>query len=95
MTLGDVSFNIFFADDLVLFSESAAGLHHCIDSLADYCSSWKLKVNLKKTDVMILSKRVRDPSSFGFYYNHDRLEITNEYNYLGQLFKFWFVEICQ
>ena len=88
VTLGDVSFNnLFFADDLLLFSESAAGLQHCIDSLAEYCSSWKLKVNLKKTNVMILSKRVRDPSSFGFYYKHDRLEITNEYKYLGLIFK--------
>ena len=36
---------------------------------------------------MILSKRVRDPSSCGFYYKHDRLEITNEYKYLGLIFK--------
>ena len=36
-SLGDTTFNhLFFADDLVLISESAEGLQNCMDALSNY-----------------------------------------------------------
>ena len=58
VSLGDITFNhLFFADDLVLISESAEGLQNCMDTLSNYCMEWKLHVILEKTKVMVCSTR--------------------------------------
>ena len=46
------------ADDLVLISLSASGLHNALNHLHDYCSKWKLNVNITKSKVIILTKVV-------------------------------------
>ena len=45
---------LIYAADLLLFSETQEGLQSCLDSLQLYCDSWKLKINIDKTEVMIL-----------------------------------------
>ena len=46
VSLGDITFNhLFFADDLVLISESAEGLQNCMDTLSNYCMEWKLQLH--------------------------------------------------
>ena len=44
---------LMYADDIVLLSESPIGLQNCLNNLLEYCSQWKLSVNLKKTKVVI------------------------------------------
>jgi hypothetical protein len=44
---------LLFADDLVLFAESAAGLQKLLDALADFCKEWQLKINCAKTEVAV------------------------------------------
>ena len=78
---------MFFADDLVLVSESAQGLQKCIDILSRYCFDWKLCVNMDKTKVMIFSQNTLNESMYGFYYNHNTIEIVNQYKYLGLVFR--------
>ena len=41
---------LMYADDIVLLSESPIGLQNCLNNLLEYCSQWKLSVNLKKTN---------------------------------------------
>jgi len=39
-------FLIMYAEDTVIFSETIEGLQHTLDSLEQYCSKWKLEVNV-------------------------------------------------
>lgn len=76
--------HMFFADDLILVP---SGLQKCIDILGKYCHDWKLCVNMEKTNIMIFSQSTNCENEYWFYYNHSRIEITNQYNYLGLVFK--------
>lgn len=77
---------LMFADDLVLLSQTAAGLQNCLNKLGDYCDSWSLNVNLNKTKVIIFNKTGKLLSNFHFYYKHHPIEIVRSYNYLGIFF---------
>jgi hypothetical protein len=44
---------LLYADDLVLLSESRAGLQNCLTKLVYYTKKWKLNINLKKSKVLI------------------------------------------
>ena len=50
----------------------------------NYCKTWKLKVNIPKTKVLIFSKG-RPKQNLHFFYDDSELEIVNEYKYLGIL----------
>ena len=41
---------LLYADDLILMSESAAGLQKQLDALASFCEERQLTVNLSKTN---------------------------------------------
>ena len=49
-------FLILYADDIVLFSDSAAELQKKLDILHEYCYRNRLTVNTNKTKVMIFRK---------------------------------------
>ena len=42
-------FVILYADDIVIFANSADELQHGLDLLLNYCNIWKLTVNVSKT----------------------------------------------
>jgi hypothetical protein len=44
-----------YADDIVIFSLSPEGLQNKLFSLESYCDDWGMKVNIKKTKVIIQS----------------------------------------
>ena len=46
-----------YADDTVIFAENAKELQVALDALADYCSIWKLKINIDKTKIIRFAKR--------------------------------------
>ena len=47
---------LFWADDLVLISQSKEGLQQHLNVLEKYCKDWKLSVNTDKTQVVIFNK---------------------------------------
>ena len=47
-----------------------------------------MKVNSAKTKVLIFSKKKINKNNFEFYYKGEKLEIVDEYNYLGLLFNY-------
>ena len=49
-------FLLLYADDIVIFSESATGLQNGLNILHDYCNKWKLSVNIDKSNVIIFRK---------------------------------------
>ncbi len=54
---------LLYADDLVLLSPTQHGLQQNLDLLEQYCQTWALTVNLKKTNIMIFQKRSRSQES--------------------------------
>ena len=80
-------FVILYADDTVIFSETKEGLQTSLDIFQLYCENWKLKVNVKKTKVMVFSKR-KTKQNLKFTLQNDVLEIVDTYSYLGVIFKY-------
>ena len=46
-------FLLLYADDIVLFADSADKLQSLHNILENYCSRWKLTVNTSKTKILI------------------------------------------
>ena len=75
-----------YADDLILISTSANDLQHSIDVLEEHANNWKLKINVKKSGIMIFHKSVRMVKDTHFYCQGETLEITESQTYLGLIF---------
>jgi len=76
---------LLYADDLVLISNSAKGLQNALTILSQFCQDWLLNVNSKKTKTLIFQKKCRK-STYNkqhFFINGDKIEIVNNYTYLG------------
>ena len=52
-----------------------------------YCETWKLKVNVTKTKVMVFSKR-KTRQNLQFILQNELLEIVDSFSYLGVIFKY-------
>ncbi len=77
--------NLLFADDLLILSESAAGLQHSLDSLSEYCDKWQLSVNIKKTKTMkIQNRHIRAEKPF-IKYKNEYIHNVKEYKFLGSI----------
>ena len=63
---------LLFADDTVIFAETAAELQSALNAMYLYCETWKLKVNTAKTNVVIFSKS-RQSENIDFIYNNEQL----------------------
>ena len=79
-------FMLLYADDIVIFANSAEDLQISLDLLAEYCTRWKLKINVAKTKVIVFRKGGMLPRDIAFYYQGKRLEIVNSFKYLGVFF---------
>ena len=73
---------LMYADDLIILSDSKAGLQKQLDKLENYCSKWKLKINNKKTKVIIFN-RGNKLINTEFYLKQSKLENVKEFKYLG------------
>ena len=62
---------ILYADDTVLFTDSAVEMQIQLDNFSEYCSLWKLNVNSSKTN------------NFNFNFDGYNLEIVSDIVYLG------------
>ena len=79
-------FLMLYADDIVLFAESASQAQKYLDILFNYCNTWKLKVNTKKTKIMIFRKGGKLPSNLEFHYDGEKIDIVSKFTYLGVTF---------
>ena len=89
--LGDTRLScLLYADDLVILSESECGLQSCLTKLHSYTKRWKLKINLKKSKILIFGTQSqrRLHSLSKWYVGQDQLGWVDEYNYLGITFHF-------
>lgn len=74
---------LLFADDLVLFSKTQPGLQKGLNTLEYFCDTKKLKVNTKKSKIMVF----KNGSVYGrretWQYKGEQLERVKEFTYLG------------
>ena len=47
-------FLLMYADDMVIFAESAEELQAMLNTLHSYTTKWNLTVNVEKTEILIL-----------------------------------------
>ena len=76
--------SIFWADDIVRFSENENGLRAMIKVLDQYATENKLEINTDKTKIMICNKTGRLMSRL-FFINGIQIECVRCYKYLGFL----------
>ena len=93
---------LMYADDMALVSSSAADLQRMLNALYEYCSLWRMLVNVRKTKVMVFHQcpsngsgtsrqRMLDIHNYihnecNFVYNGMPLEVVSEFKYLGIMF---------
>ena len=79
---------LLFADDMVILGNSPDEINRSLTLLSDYCTKWGLDVNIDKTKVVVFRKRGRLKHDELFMYKDQRLEIVNNFNYLGTIFNY-------
>ena len=79
-------FLILYADDIVIFSNTAEELQRSLDLLKEYCITWKLVVNTNKTKIMVFRKGGQLPNNLAFFYDGQNIEIVSRFVYLGIAF---------
>ena len=79
---------LLYADDLVIFSESAAGLQKLLDILYVFCHFNALTVNIKKSEVVIFNSCFLSDRGVGntFTYSGESLKMVDSFVYLGMEF---------
>ena len=78
---------LMYADDTVLLAESPEDLQKYLDTLNEYCNNFDLKINTSKTKIFIFSRgKLKNIPSFKFA--DMKLDVVNDYNYLGVTFNF-------
>lgn len=76
---------LMYADDIVLISYSSEGLQQRLHKLEKFCSDWCLRVNIKKTKVIIFNKAGRK-INIKLTYQQKVLDCVSSYKYLGTHF---------
>ena len=73
---------LLYADDLLLMSNIENGLQQCLNKLQSYSNKWKLKVNLKKTKLMVFNKSGRK-LNINCKFGQQKVDVAKSYSYLG------------
>lgn len=80
-------FMLLYADDIIIFANTAQELQTNLDILAEYCNRNRLVVNTSKTKIIMIFRRAGIlPRDMRFFYNNYELEIVNKFSYLGIVF---------
>ena len=73
---------LLYADDTIILAENERDLQAALDSVQEYCTKFKLIVNINKTKIIIFSRgKVRRFTTFK--YGCDIIEVVSDYVYLG------------
>ena len=83
---GKEIFSLLFADDIVLVSQTPAGLQNQINNLKLASEELGLEVNLSKTKSMIFRRGGYIGRTERWHYGNEKIETVNSYKYLGYTF---------
>ena len=76
---------LLYADDIVIFAESAESLQSTIDDLFIYCARWKLRINTSKSFIVVF-KKGRMNMNQSWKYGDANIPIATRIKYLGLIF---------
>ena len=82
ITRGHALNALMYADDLVMLTETEEQLQKNMNLLNEYCKSWNLEINLKKTKTMVFN-RGNKLCNANIQVNDKLLECVKEVKYLG------------
>ena len=57
-------FVLMYADGTILLAESEDDLQDALSAMFNYCNTWKLKVNVKKTKIVVFSREDQENAKF-------------------------------
>ena len=80
-------YTLLYADDTVIFTESATELQAALNAMYLYCKSWDLEVNPTKTKITIFANKKSQQNPV-FTYNGQHSDIDNDFVYLGAQFSY-------
>ena len=80
---------LLYADDLILLSQSENVSQKCVDRLNCYLKKWKVKINVKKTKIIVFNKSGKLFKGQKFKIGKQPIQITDSYVYLGITFHFF------
>ena len=69
---------------IFLIAEDENKLQSSLNYFLAYCKKWKLKINYKKTKILIFG--ARNLEKFKFYLDGNLMEIVDSFKYLGVYF---------
>lgn len=75
--------HLLYADDLALISSSQCGLNNSLSKLKMFCEKWQIKVNLKKSQIVIFNPAGKKLNNYIFKLGNVNMEIVKSYTYLG------------
>ena len=78
---------LLYADDTIILGETPEDLQDSLNSLDQYCKTWKLEINVSKSKVVIFSRgKVRKIQTWNL--GDQVIETTDDYVYLGTTFNY-------
>lgn len=80
---GEVINNMRYADDTVLLTSNLEDTQHLLEKLNDRCNEYGLKINFKKTKLMVVTKFPQDLNHANLTVANTTIENVSTYKYLG------------
>ena len=80
---------LLYADDGALVAKSKADLQKMLDALKEYCSKWRMFVNVVKTHCIVFNHTIHQSwltQKPTFFYDGIQLELVESFKYLGVVF---------
>lgn len=77
-----------YADDMVIFSETAHELQEMLNTLYSYTSVWDITVNVQKTKIVIFRNGGKIHNCERWHLNGEPIEVVDSFIYLGLLLQY-------
>jgi hypothetical protein len=86
VSIGDMKFLLLlYADDVVIFANSADEMQQQINKLSDYCTTWRLRLNTDKSKILVFNRSSRFTNE-NWAYGENVISQVRKFSYLGLVF---------
>ena len=75
--------HLLYADDLIVMSNTSGGLKRSLEKIEEFCSIWKLTINIDKSKCMVFNAQGRLMKNETFNIAGQDLEFAQQFCYLG------------
>ena len=80
---GDMIPGLLFADETSLVASDKEGLEKSLDVLVKWCEEWGVKINVGKSGIMHMRKKMVERCEVEYKVNGDVIPMVSTYKYLG------------